>query len=88
MTTLYENGTYEVHKIDNALSENGREYVEGYGIVNKTTGVLEATGLVFPECRWRADQFHNMLKELDSRAEPADDLAKLAEGADEDVTLN
>lgn len=88
MTTLYENEGYEVRKIDNALSENGREYVEGYGIFNKQTEVLEATGLVFPECRWRADQFHNMQKELDSRAEPTDELAKLAEGADEDVTLN
>jgi hypothetical protein len=90
MSNLYENAAYEVRQIDNALSENGREYVDGYGIFNKDTGVCEATGLVLPECRWRADQFANMIVELDERQalQGNTDLSELAEGADEDVTLN
>ena len=82
---LYENKVYKVAVIDDALDEDNSSRVTGYGIFNKETGVREATGLVFGECRWRADQFANMLSQLDDLVDP---LAVAAEGADEDVTLN
>jgi hypothetical protein len=82
---LYENAVYQVAIIDDALDEDNRSRCAGYGIFNKDTGVREATGLVFGEARWRADQFASMITQLDDLVDP---LEAAAEGADEDVTLN
>lgn len=85
---LYSNELYEVHIVEDALGEDNRTACPGYGIFNKTTNIREATGLVYGEVRWRADQFANMLKELDDRA-AAEEAAESLEGlaADADVTL-
>jgi len=86
-TIIHENERYFVTVIDDALSENGRETCPGYGIFNKETNIREATGLVLGEVRWRADQFNNMIVELDER-DNEDPLAEAAESADDDVVLN
>lgn len=95
MTTnvVYENELYEVRVIEDALDEDNRSRNNGYGIFNKSTGIREATGLVFGEVRWRADQFAGMVKELDERAEAeanaeTDPLADAADTPDDDVTIN
>jgi hypothetical protein len=87
--SLYENELYTVEQIDDALDEDGKGRCAGYGIFNKLTNVREATGLVFGEVRWRADQFAKMVKELDEQeaAEGADaNLEALAEDSG-DVTI-
>ena len=83
---LYENDRYEVRVVKDALDEDNSSRILGYGIFNRTTKVREGTALVLGEARWRADQFRNMLRELDE-IDQANPLEKL-EGADEDVTLN
>lgn len=87
MSNLYENDLYEVVVVEDALDEDNRSRCVGYGIINKETRIREATGLVFGEVRWRADQFANMVAQLDEQ-EALDPLEAAAEGADEDVTLN
>ena len=83
---LYQNDRYEVRVISDALDEDNTSRRDGYGIFNRDTDVREGTALVLGEARWRADQFRNMLRELDE-IDAANPLEKL-EGADEDVTLN
>jgi len=79
---LYSNDMYEIKVIEDALDEDNRSRVAGYGIFNIITGIREATGLVFGDCRWRADQYKNMLEELDERANATvDEIAVV----DEDV---
>lgn len=88
MTVLYENERYTVIVVDDALDEDNRSRCAGYGIINKATGIREATGLVFGETRWRADQFNNMIGELDAKATVVDEEEALVDMGIEDVVPN
>lgn len=85
MSEVYSNETYVVRVINDALDEDNTSRVTGYGIFNRATDVREGTALVLGEARWRADQFRNMIRELDE-IDAANPLQSLESG--EDVTFN
>lgn len=86
---LYENDLYIVSIVEDALAEDGKSECTGYGVFNKETKVREATFLVYPEARWRADTYANAIRDMDEKAEAEDDpLAEAAAESTDDVTLN
>lgn len=65
---IYENNNYRVEITDDAIGEDGKYGRDGYALVNKETGFVEATSMLRANMLFLADQADAMLRQEDSDA--------------------
>ena len=80
MSNIYENNSYAVIVVEDALGEDGRYGRRGYGVVNKETAIIEHTTTVLPQALFQADAFAGALGQLNEAAETEEEAATIIEG--------
>lgn len=81
---IHDNKHYEVVIIPDALGDNGQYEREGYGIINKETGVIEITTTVLPQAIFSADGLSDSMTALQENPKQL----SLVEMPTEDVVPN
>lgn len=66
---IFETSLYKLVETDQCIGEDGKYGVNGYALVNKQNGFVEATGMLRANMIFLCDQASSMLNSLNKGAE-------------------